>query len=150
MRYLLPGRFGVVGGYWPIGSEIDPRPAMARLREAGADIALPETTPGDGILRFRLWAETAATAPGRFGTRHATGRYVVPDLLLVPLLAFDRRGHRLGYGGGFYDRTLAALPGVTAIGCAYDAQKMCAIPDEPTDIALHAIATERCVIVVRP
>ena len=78
----------------------------------------------------------------RFGTMTSKGPEVIPDLLLVPLLAFDRRGHRLGYGGGFYDRTIAALPGVRTIGCAYAALEVREVPAGPTDVALDAIATE--------
>jgi 5-formyltetrahydrofolate cyclo-ligase len=74
---------------------------------------------------------------------------VTPDLLLVPLLAFDHRGHRLGYGGGYYDRTLAALPHATAIGCAYAAQQVDDLPATAQDVPLHAIATERGVLVSR-
>jgi 5-formyltetrahydrofolate cyclo-ligase len=78
----------------------------------------------------------------RFGTFAPDGEVLRPDWLFVPLLAFDRRGHRLGYGGGYYDRTLAGLPGATAIGCAFAAQEMARVPIGPNDIALHAIATE--------
>ena len=73
---------------------------------------------------------------------------MTPDLLLVPLLAFDRRGHRLGYGGGYYDRTIAAHPGIRTIGCAYAAQEVQEVPAGPTDMRLDAIATERELILV--
>ena len=82
----------------------------------------------------------------RFGTLRPDGPEIVPDLLFVPLLAFDRRGRRLGYGGGYYDRTLAALPGAIAVGCAFAAQEMDEVPAGPHDIALDAVATEREVI----
>ena len=81
--------------------------------------------------------------PGRFGTFHPDGLALTPDVVLVPLLAFDRSGARLGYGGGYYDRTLAALPGCLAIGCAFAAQEVDQVPVEPTDQRLHAVATER-------
>jgi 5-formyltetrahydrofolate cyclo-ligase len=74
---------------------------------------------------------------------------VTPDVLLVPLLAFDRRGHRLGYGGGYYDRTIAALPGVYTIGCAYAVQEVSTVPSGPTDIPLDRVATERGLIPLR-
>jgi 5-formyltetrahydrofolate cyclo-ligase len=137
----------MVGGFWPIGSEIDVRPALARLRALGARIALPETTPRGSPLRFRLWDEGAPLLPGRYGTLHPDGAEVEPGLLLVPLLAFDRRGFRLGYGGGYYDRTIAGWPGVCAIGCAYAAQEVPHVPTEQHDRVLPAIATERGVIV---
>ena len=84
--------------------------------------------------------------PERFGTLRSTGRVLVPDWLLVPLLAFDRAGRRLGYGGGYYDRTLAALPGAVAVGCAWMAQEMAEVPAERLDARLDAIATESGVI----
>ena len=82
----------------------------------------------------------------RFGTRRPVGEPAVPEYLLVPLLAFDRRGYRLGYGGGFYDRTLAALPGAVAVGCGFAAQELDEVPVGPYDIRLAAIATELGVI----
>jgi 5-formyltetrahydrofolate cyclo-ligase len=142
-HYLAGQSCHVIAGYWPIGSEIDPRPAMHRLRQTGARLALPEATPPGTALIFRLYAEGDALQPGRFNTLHSTGPVVTPDLLLVPLLAFDGRGHRLGYGGGYYDRTLASLPRARAIGCAYAAQQV-------DDARLHAIATERGVIRTSP
>jgi 5-formyltetrahydrofolate cyclo-ligase len=139
-----------IGGYWPIGSEIDPLPAMRRLRGMGARLALPETTPARTPLRFRLWSEGETLLEGRYGTRHPSGAAVTPDLLLVPLLAFDSRGHRLGYGGGYYDRTLAAWPHAYAIGCGYAAQQVDEIPAVPYDAKVHAIATEHGVSVIDP
>ena len=85
-------------------------------------------------------------APGRFGTAVPTGAAMVPTLLLVPLLAFDRRGNRLGYGAGYYDRTLAALPGVRTLGCAFGAQELDSVPVGPHDVKLDAVATECGVI----
>ncbi len=141
--YTLPH---VVGGYWPLGSEIDPRPTMAWLHARGVALALPETPPQGAPLRFRVYLPGEPLVIGRYGTQHPLGAEIVPDLLLVPLLAFDRRGHRLGYGGGYFDRTLSAWPATRAIGCAYAAQELDAIPTGPYDRALHAIATERGVI----
>lgn len=146
LAYLAGIMPQVAGGFWPIGSEIDPRPAMMRLAQHGAQLALPETTERGTALRFRLWQPGELLHPGRFGTVHPDGPETIPDLLLVPLLAFDRRCHRLGYGGGYYDRTLAAWPGVRAIGCAYAAQQRDELPEGPYDIALHAVVTERGVI----
>ncbi len=82
----------------------------------------------------------------QFGTLRPTGAAGTPDFLLVPLLAFDRRGHRLGYGAGYYDRTLAGLCGAFALGCGYAAQEVAEVPAGPNDVRLHAIATEHGVI----
>ena len=79
---------------------------------------------------------------GRFGTMHPEGEIVRPDFLLVPLLAYDASGNRLGYGGGYYDRSLAALPHAFRLGCAFSAQFFEHVPTEPTDLHLHAVATE--------
>ena len=73
---------------------------------------------------------------------HPTGEIVRPDFLLVPLLAFDDAGNRLGYGGGYYDRSLATLPHAFRLGCAFSAQHFAEVPTEPTDLRLHAVATE--------
>jgi 5-formyltetrahydrofolate cyclo-ligase len=81
--------------------------------------------------------------PERFGTHRPDGEILQPDYLLVPLLAFDRAGHRLGYGGGYYDRTLAGLPAAIAVGCAFAAQELDAVPVAEYDAPLHAVATER-------
>ena len=86
----------------------------------------------------------------RFGTTTSDGPVVMPDLLLVPMLAFDRRGYRLGYGGGYYDRTIAARPHVAAIGCAYAAQEVAEIPVDATDMRLVAVATQLGLIVPDP
>jgi 5-formyltetrahydrofolate cyclo-ligase len=80
--------------------------------------------------------------PGRFGTTRPVGAVARPDWLFVPLLGFDRRGHRLGYGGGYYDRTLAILPGAVAVGCAFACQEVDAVPATEYDARLRAVATE--------
>ncbi len=103
---------GVASGYLPIRSELDPRPAMAALAALGWRLALPVVTAAEQPLVFRAWTPDAAMVAAGFGLKvPVDGPEVVPALLLVPMLAFDRRGHRLGYGGGFYDRTLAGLHG---------------------------------------
>jgi len=135
----------LVGGFWPMGAEIDIRPLMRRLEAAGHGLALPVTPPRGQPLLFRRWRFGAPLVPGRFGTSVPPGEAeeVAPGFLLVPLLAFDRRGMRLGYGGGYYDRTLAGLPGARAIGIAYAAQEVAAVPAGPHDWPLAGIATER-------
>lgn len=145
-QYPFPSGVAVAG-FWPLAGEIDIRPLLLAFAARGHPVALP-VTPRRGLpLTFGRWRPGDALAPGRYGTMLPAGEAVVPDVLLVPLLAFDRRGHRLGYGGGYYDRTLAALPGARAIGCAYAAQEVPEVPAGPYDVALHAVATEAGVIV---
>ncbi|WP_229682510.1 5-formyltetrahydrofolate cyclo-ligase [Siccirubricoccus deserti] len=137
----------VVAGFWPMGTEIDIRPLLQALEGRSHALALPVTPKRGQPLSFRRWRFGEALAAGPMGTRQpAAGELVAPDWLLVPLLAFDRAGRRLGYGGGYYDRTLPDLPGATAIGCGFTAQEMPEVPAGPTDYRLPRIATEAGVI----
>ena len=142
-----PPAGAIIAGYWPMGDEMDPRPALLAFAARGHRLALP-VTPRRGLpLTFRAWAPGEALRPGPMGTSEpADGALVNPDWLLVPLLAFDRAGRRLGYGGGYYDRTLAGLPGAKAIGIAYAGQEMAEVPAGPQDFRLPLIATEAGVI----
>jgi 5-formyltetrahydrofolate cyclo-ligase len=143
-----PPKGAIIAGYWPMGDEMDPRPLMLALASRGHAIALPVTPPRGQPLAFRAWAPGAALQPGPMGTSEpVAGEELRPDVLLVPLLAFDRAGRRLGYGGGYYDRTLAALPGAKPIGIAYAAQEMAEVPAGPQDMRLPLIATESGVII---
>jgi 5-formyltetrahydrofolate cyclo-ligase len=144
---IPPG--AIVAGYWPLPEEIDIRPLLAALHARGHALGLPVTPPRGQALAFRAWQPGAPLRPGRFGTFVPDGPLLMPNVLLVPLLAFDRRGQRLGYGGGYYDRTIAALPGVYTIGCAYAVQEVSAVPSGPTDRALDRVATERGLIPLR-
>ncbi len=143
----LDGPPGVASGYLPVRDELDPRPAMAALAALGWRLALPVVV-GPGLpLVFRAWAPGEPTVPAGFGLEVPAAEVeVAPDLLLVPMLAFDARGHRLGYGGGFYDRTIAALRAgggaARAIGVAFAAQAVPLLPDSETDMRLDAIVTE--------
>ena len=110
-------------------------------------MALPETTPRGNPLIFRLWEPGCVMVPERFGTARPDGATISPDLFLVPLLAFDRAGGRLGYGGGYYDRTLPLYPCRPAWGFAYAAQEVDKLPLEPHDHQLDAIVTEAGVII---
>lgn len=139
----------VVSGYWPIGDELDIRPLLAALDRRGHPLCLPVVTGRGQPLVFRAWRPGDALTPAPFGTRvppeDAPER--VPHALLVPLLAFDKAGYRLGYGGGFYDRTLARLrasdPATLAVGVAFAAQEVAAVPHAATDERLDWIVTER-------
>jgi 5-formyltetrahydrofolate cyclo-ligase len=144
-----PPAGAVVSGFWPIGSEIDIRPLLFALHDRGHPIVLPVTPQRGSPLSFRLWRPGEELIAEAFGTMRPGGAERVPSFLLVPLLAFDRGGHRVGYGGGYYDRTLAGLPGTFALGCAYAAQEMASLPVAPYDVRLDAVATERHVIFCR-
>lgn len=141
---LPPG--AAVAGFWPLHDEIDIRPLLHALQARGHPVALPATPARGQPLTFHRWRPGEALIQERFGTMRPTGDVLVPDLLLIPLLAFDAAGGRLGYGGGFYDRTLARLPGRPRIGCAFAAQQVDEVPVGPYDIPLDAVATESGII----
>lgn len=148
LAHSAPPSGAIIAGYWPMGEEMDPRPLMLALAARGHRLALPVTPPRGEPLVFRAWAPGAALRAGPMGTSEPiAGDAIRPDVLLVPLLAFDRAGRRLGYGGGYYDRTLAALPGAKVIGIAYAGQEMPEVPAGPQDFRLPLIATEAGVIV---
>ncbi|MBC7133969.1 MAG: 5-formyltetrahydrofolate cyclo-ligase [Roseovarius sp.] len=152
---VLAGYRGVpLAGYLPIRSEIDPVPAMAEAAAHGP-VAVPVIAGAGLPLRFARWTPGCALRDGPFGTRAPVeADFLVPGIVIVPLLAFDRKGGRLGYGGGFYDRTLAALRAlprpVLAIGFAYAAQEAADLPLGPTDQPLDMIVTETEAIEVAP
>ncbi len=146
LREMPPPAGAVVSGFWPMGQEMDIRPLLHALHERGHPIVLPETPRRGNPLIFRLWHPGAVMVAERFGTQRPDGEVRVPDFLLVPLLAFDRRGNRVGYGAGYYDRTLAALPGRVRLGVGYAAQELDEVPAGPYDAKLDAVATERGVI----
>ncbi len=135
----------LVAGYWPIRSEVDPRPVMTALAQRGTRIALPHVTPGG--LVFREWIPGAPLVRGGFGLSEPDPSLpeVSPDALLVPLAAFDRAGRRLGYGRGYYDGAIARLSeggDLLTIGICYAAQEVPEVPVEPHDKSLSAIVTE--------
>lgn len=140
-------RHAIVAGYAPFRGEADPHLLMAELEKRGAILALPRVAAKAAPLVFHRWDVSVPLLQSALGILepHANGPVVTPDVLLVPLLAFDGRGHRLGYGGGFYDRTLAALRGggsVQAIGIAYAGQEMAEIADGAHDQRLDAVLTQ--------
>jgi 5-formyltetrahydrofolate cyclo-ligase len=135
----------VVSGFWPIRSEIDPRPLMVSLEARGAQLTLPRIV--DGLLEFRAYHTGDPLVSAGFGTFEpaADRPLAAPDILLVPLSAFDASGGRMGYGKGFYDTAIAALQRVKpiiTIGLAFACQQVSEVPIEPHDQHLDIILTE--------
>lgn len=133
--------------YWPCGSEIDPRPLARRLADAGSRLCLPTVAAAGEALEFRLWAEDDVLAPDALGlAAPVAGRpAITPELVVIPLLAFDASGGRLGQGGGYYDRTLERLRAagpVFALGLGYAGQEVARLPAETHDQPLDAVLTE--------
>lgn len=148
IRYfpLQDFRGAVFSGFWPIGSEIDLRPLMSALCEQGERVCLPVTGPKGTALSFRRWTPQSPIRKGRFETMEPDRMQdqIIPDFLFVPLLAFDMQGGRLGYGGGYYDRTLASLSKRSAIitcGVGFDAQERRNVPMSGHDVRLDCMLT---------
>jgi 5-formyltetrahydrofolate cyclo-ligase len=140
----------VVSGYWPVKGEIDPRPLLLEFIRRGMRAALPQVMEFQKPLVFRTWHAGAPMTDGRYGIQEPDPQAcepVVPHIIFVPLLGFDKRGHRLGYGSGFYDRTFDALRDMqhsfTAIGLAFEAQKLDEVPAGPYDYSMDMIITEK-------
>lgn len=147
----LVGPTTMVAGYMPIGSELDCRLLLEQLAQAGVPLCLPVVTGRGEPLVFRRWSPGDQMAAGVWGIAEplASAAQVTPDVLLVPLLAYDRSGHRLGYGGGYYDRTLRALRAageVVAIGLAFAGQLRDKLPVTDGDQPLDWIVTEAGVV----
>lgn len=138
---------GIYAGYMPIHSELSPLCLLKSLADLGCDLALPITPHAGQPLGFRRWHLGGQLDDGPFGTKQppASNQACTPNIILAPMLAFDASGWRLGYGGGFYDRTVAGLrvinKEVTMIGVAYDGQKLDKIPVGPYDMPLDAVLT---------
>jgi 5-formyltetrahydrofolate cyclo-ligase len=144
----------IISGFMPLKSEINPLPLLQKLAEAGARLVLPAIAGRGKPLIMRAWEFGAPLDRGQWGIREPKpdAAEVEPDILLVPLLAFDRAGYRLGYGAGYYDMTihrLRALKPVTAVGMAFAAQEVPKIPTTPRDERLDLVLTEREVIDLR-
>lgn len=137
----------MVAGYHALGSELSPWPVLRRLQAAGARIALPVAPEPHAALVFRAFAPGQAMAPDAAGVPSPAedAERLIPDLVIAPLIAFDRQGFRLGQGGGYYDRTLQALRAaghVFVVGLAYSGQEVDRIPRDAHDQPLDAILTE--------
>lgn len=138
----------IVALYWPMRDEIDVRDLTAALGAAGAQTALPVMAGADAPLIFRAWSTGDALVPGTFGVHEpaASAPLLVPDIVVVPLLAFDAAGNRLGYGGGYYDctlRDLRARRDIVAVGVGYDEQEFSRVPVHTGDEILDMIVTDR-------
>jgi 5-formyltetrahydrofolate cyclo-ligase len=147
---LIPAG-AVVSGYSPMKSELNPVPLMRTLADIGAQLALPVVQGRGKPLIMRAWSFGAPLVSGVWGIREpaADAPEAFPDIMLVPLAAFDRNGHRIGYGAGYYDMTIARIRGmkpVTAIGLAFAAQEADKVPTEPHDAPLDLVLTEKDVI----
>lgn len=137
-----------VSAFWPLPDEFDTRPLMYALHERGHPIGLPVVEKRGLPLRFRVWEPGTPLVRGNFNVEIPAAHCpeCVPEILVVPLLAFDREGYRLGYGGGFYDRTIAGLRAIgptIAVGYAYAGQEIDAVPHDETDAQLDWVVTER-------
>ena len=143
---VMPGI--IVSGFSPLKSEISPLPLLRRLADAGASLALPVVAGRGKPLIMRAWSFGAPLVSGVWGIREppADAPELFPDILIVPLLAFDRSGHRIGYGAGYYDLTVSRLrtvKPVMAIGIAFAAQEIASVPATPRDARLDLVLTER-------
>ncbi|WP_267393307.1 MULTISPECIES: 5-formyltetrahydrofolate cyclo-ligase [unclassified Sphingomonas] len=143
LRRLTHGM--TVASYVPIGSEASPSALARAASEAGCVLALPHVTTRSEPLRFLAWETEAALASGPLGLQQpaATARELGPDIILTPLIGFDRRGNRLGQGAGHYDRAFARHPQAWRIGVAWSIQEVEALMPDAWDVPLHAIVTER-------
>lgn len=136
----------VVAGYVAIGSEADPTRLLAHAAEQGCRLALPYVERRSVPMRFLRWGPGEPLVRGQMGLLQpdpTMAEELAPDLFLAPLVAFDRRLHRLGQGAGYYDRAFARFPDALRIGIAWSAQEASHVPDDPWDEPLHAVLTER-------
>jgi 5-formyltetrahydrofolate cyclo-ligase len=138
----------VIAGYSPIRRELDPHPLLRALRARGARTAMPTIAAQDAPLIFRAWRDGDPLQRGALGIHEplSEAEILVPDFVLVPLAAFDRAGHRIGYGAGHYDRALSKLrleKPIVAIGLAFAVQEVEHVPAEPHDVPLDHVLTEK-------
>jgi len=149
---VMPGT--IVSGFMPMKTEVNPLPLLRKLADAGAQLALPAIAGRGKPLIMRAWMFGGPLNAGQWGIREPTAEApeVAPDILIVPLAAFDRAGHRIGYGAGYYDMTINALRAkkkVAAIGIGFAAQEIPRVPATERDARLDLVLTEREVIDLR-
>lgn len=139
---LLPGQ--VIAAYRPMGAEVDPALWVEAALHAGATIALPHVVDRAGAMRFLTWADGEELRIGAFGLHQPSpdAPECVPDIILTPLVGFDRRGNRLGQGAGHYDRAFADHSAAWRVGLAWGVQEVAALDPDSWDMPLHAVATE--------
>lgn len=152
--YFGPTRNVSIGLYWPFRQEIDVTHLLNQLYAAGCFCLLPAIIRWDKPLQFREWKPGDVLNSSRFGTFEPpeTCSVGTPEILITPLLAFDKTGYRLGYGGGYYDRTLATLRNhfsILAVGAAYEGQKVESVPHNNLDQRLDAVVTEKSVLDIK-
>ena len=145
---FYPKSGNIISGYYPIGSELSPLPLLTELSLSQYEIVLPVMVGKRKPLLFRQWLPGDSLLGGGFGVREPlkSARELIPNILIIPLLAFDRKGNRLGYGGGFYDRTLKNLRTLgepIAIGIGFSTQEVDMVPVSENDQSLNWIVTER-------
>jgi 5-formyltetrahydrofolate cyclo-ligase len=140
---LSPGL--VVASYVPVGGEADPAPLERAALAAGCRLALPHVVDRATPLVFLAWDTGVGLTDGPFGLRQPAAHHppLAPDIVLTPLVGFDRSGNRLGQGAGHYDRAFAAFPKARRVGIAFAVQETDRLTPDPWDVPLHAIATER-------
>jgi 5-formyltetrahydrofolate cyclo-ligase len=144
LRTLIAERPGVLGVYWPFRAEIDPRPLIDWAVASGREVALPVVVDKRGPLEYRAWRPGEPLVDGVWDIPvPESGAIVMPRIVLAPLVGFDPECYRLGYGGGYFDRTLAALvPQPLAIGIGYAIQQLETIHPQPFDAPMDLIVTE--------
>jgi 5-formyltetrahydrofolate cyclo-ligase len=146
LTLLVPFTGRILGFYWPHRSEYDPLSVANAVVGAGERCALPVVVERRAPLEFREWHPAVEMKPGKlsYGIPHPTrGDPVAPDVMLVPLVGFDAKGYRLGYGGGYFDRTLAVLrPRPRTIGVGFELGRLATIDPQPHDIPFDIIVTE--------
>ncbi|MBV1866461.1 MAG: 5-formyltetrahydrofolate cyclo-ligase [Marinosulfonomonas sp.] len=146
LTHLKPLKGKIIAGYMAIRSEVDPLDAMTELTRSGP-VCVPVVVGAGQALEFRQWTPGCAMEKGAFGAMiPLKSAVLVPEVIILPLVAFDPSGIRLGYGGGFYDRTLQALRAngpLHTVGFAFQAQQSDALPSEPTDQRLDCIVTDQ-------
>jgi 5-formyltetrahydrofolate cyclo-ligase len=145
LRALIEGAT-CVAGYRSVGSEADPAALLAFAAAQGKTIALPFVERMSVPMRFLAWSPGVPLVPGPLGLEQpdrGSSKEVAPDLFLAPLLGFDRRLHRMGQGAAYYDRAFARYPDALRVGVAWSVQEIEMTPDDPWDVPLHAVLTER-------